>query len=355
MTPSAPRINNRIGGFTLIELMVAITISLIILSGLSFILVGSHKTHRIQSGLQDLQENGRIGLEMIARDVRGAGYVGCSEGGITFTNHLNSTVAIPAAVKGFEHSTTGSGIKWYPSDSTDPDIPPADHNSDSFVITYASPTGRTVAAITGTETTVTLDDVDGLFEGDILYLSNCKGSDLFQVSDVSDPADGAPFTVEHIAGGELDPGNATEILGNAYLPGDNILRFSVSLYFVKEDPLNGNLPTLFWAPNNNLDDAQAYIPGVENMQVLYGEDTGGSSAVDTYIQADDVSNWDNVRTIRLALLLRTEAEYGTSIDTNNFADNDHKVDVLDYEYVVDEDTRHRWRAYTTTMEIRNGY
>lgn len=60
-------------GFTLIEMMVAMTIGLIVLLGVGAIYLSSVRTYRIQEDDARLQESGRYVLELIGRSIRQAG------------------------------------------------------------------------------------------------------------------------------------------------------------------------------------------------------------------------------------------------------------------------------------------
>ena len=65
-------------GLTLVELMIAMLLGLFLLGGLLQIFISSKQTYRMQEGLSRLQENGRFAIDFMARDIRLAGYKGCS-------------------------------------------------------------------------------------------------------------------------------------------------------------------------------------------------------------------------------------------------------------------------------------
>ncbi len=66
-------------GLTLVEIMVALVISLVLVAGLIQILISSRQVYRVQDGLARVQENGRFGMEFITRSVREAGYPAISD------------------------------------------------------------------------------------------------------------------------------------------------------------------------------------------------------------------------------------------------------------------------------------
>ncbi len=60
-------------GFSLVELMIAITLGLIVLLAVGSIYIGSRQTYRVQEDNARLQEAGRYALEMLGRSIRQAG------------------------------------------------------------------------------------------------------------------------------------------------------------------------------------------------------------------------------------------------------------------------------------------
>ncbi len=64
-------------GFSLIELMVAMFIGLLLLTGIVTLFTNSNVVNRAQNGLARLQENGRFAIAMIKRDIEMAGHIHC--------------------------------------------------------------------------------------------------------------------------------------------------------------------------------------------------------------------------------------------------------------------------------------
>lgn len=55
-------------------------------------------------------------------------------------------------------------------------------------------------------------------------------------------------------------------------------------------------------------DFQPLLDNVENMQILYGEDTDQDRSADRYVNAGQVSNFDDVLSVHLALLLASDGD-----------------------------------------------
>jgi type IV pilus assembly protein PilW len=74
------RVNRQPGsqfGLTLMEILVALVIGIFVIGAVIQIFVSSSHINRTQEALSRIQENGRFALEMLAQDVRAAGFLGC--------------------------------------------------------------------------------------------------------------------------------------------------------------------------------------------------------------------------------------------------------------------------------------
>ena len=98
---------------------------------------------------------------------------------------------------------------------------------------------------------------------------------------------------------------------------------------------------------------QPLVDGIENMQILYGEDfdapdTPGRGYADRYVRADDVVNWNNVVAVRVAVL-------ASSVDSviGDDAAVTPTYRLLDVAGVGPLPTNVRGRVFTTTIEVRN--
>ena len=66
-------------GLSLVELMIALTLSVTLILGIFTVYTNSSQTTRVGESLARVQESGRIGLEIMSKEVRMAGYQGCSD------------------------------------------------------------------------------------------------------------------------------------------------------------------------------------------------------------------------------------------------------------------------------------
>jgi type IV pilus assembly protein PilW len=85
--------------------------------------------------------------------------------------------------------------------------------------------------------------------------------------------------------------------------------------------------------------------GVENVQILYGEDTDADGTANRYVTRADVGNLDNVVSLRFALLVRSTNEVAASTDTRTY-------NLLGTVFDPVDDRRLR-RVFTATIALRN--
>ena len=75
-------------GLSLVELMVAVTLGLVLMGGVIQLFLSSRVVFSTQQSLSRVQENGRFAIEFITRDLRQAGYAGCTNRNLPVTSDL---------------------------------------------------------------------------------------------------------------------------------------------------------------------------------------------------------------------------------------------------------------------------
>ncbi|MBI3772289.1 MAG: PilW family protein [Gammaproteobacteria bacterium] len=90
-----PNSRTRQAGLTLVEMMVAITISLILMAGVTQIFLSSKSSHTVQNGMVQLQENARFALDSLANDIQMAGFAvaTAAPNRVTIARTLNNAAA----------------------------------------------------------------------------------------------------------------------------------------------------------------------------------------------------------------------------------------------------------------------
>ena len=103
-------------GFTLVEILIAMGVSLVVLGGLVSVFVIQNKTYTQQGRVIEMQENARAGIEMMTRELILAGYIAPSSvpttdvGGESFTDNVADYVEEADAEKiAFEADVDNDG------------------------------------------------------------------------------------------------------------------------------------------------------------------------------------------------------------------------------------------------------
>jgi type IV pilus assembly protein PilW len=348
-----PRIRQRARGFSLVELMVAMTLSLILLGGVIAIFASSRTTYETNDRMARIQESGRFALDSMVRDLRATGYVGCSVAA-PFSSTLNNNTTLlwdfSRAAQGFD----GQGTGFLPA--LDTTLLTASGvnivltpGSDVLVVRIPRPGAPIVRVMQ--PTTVGTDPVivdlaqQTVFSaGDILMISDCNARAVFQVTARAGNA------LSHDAAGTM-PGNSTADLGYAYAGltdsgGAEVLPMQTVIYYLgRRDTAPANAPPSLWRRVAG-GASEELVEGVENLQLAFGETTG---ATVTYRTAGAVTNWANVVSVNIALLVRSQSEYGNDRDQGTY---DLISPALGARVTTPND-RHLRQMFATAVSLRN--
>jgi type IV pilus assembly protein PilW len=166
--------------------------------------------------------------------------------------------------------------------------------------------GNSVPLGTNPDTgTFTIDAANNRFNaGEILLVTDCGQASLFQATAVTTA--GAVTTIAH-ASGAMTPGNNPGTVNNRFAGDAEIGRLTTFMYYIANGA-NGR-PSLYEAGltvtggNTAALQAVELLPDVENMQIVYGVDTDADRDADVYQTASAVTDWRNVLSVRIALLL----------------------------------------------------
>ena len=399
-------------GLTLIELLIAMLLGTLMILGATSMFTANKRVYKEVDYQGRLAENARFAMEMIIRDLRMTGVIGCAIQQ-DVSNDLNvrvGAVADPTRLLSFMARTDGavqtnsiegseSGAAWLPSGSTDATVGGTAVNtgdtrvltaagapvvfgtqvpvtmlptSDGFTVRFLEDTNTNLcASMTSPTGTLSAQGATGvaaagLFLGGGVYAAaDCEATNIFQLG-TSQPGVGTPavYTLDHGTGGTVPPGNLTGALSKQYtVSGTNcaaspvdIMIFRARRYFVGQD-LNGS-PGLYrqiFDSNPNAANvfgefAERLIDGVENMQILYGEDTTGNRIPNAYLNATAVASWQNVVTVKLALLFATvDEDFSAPFDTTTY----QLLNAAPFDPTPVTDDRRRRKIIEATVSLRN--
>lgn len=364
-------------GLSLLEMLIALALSATLMSGVVGVFMGMFQTDRSQEGVARMQEAGRFAMNFLAQDLRMTGYLGCSS--TLDHNTINNTLSGPPPsfqpdrnIQGWEANGTApsninnsiankivadtGGGGWTTSGGNVLDDTDALPGTDIFRLWGADLEVETLinSVSSGASTVVNVEFDDNIGNGDILLLSDCERADWVQACNVQQV--GNPATHNLVLSAGCTPGN----VASASLQvgaGARVMKLGGTLYYIgKRNNLSTNPPALFRRKLNGQGIAgmpEELVEGIEDMQVLYGENTNSDSkhSADRYVPADLVSNWDNVVSVRVTLLVQS-IENNLVPNPVTYTFNGVNYDGQAGNGALPPDGRLR-RVFTTTINLRN--
>lgn len=271
--------NQRQAGFSLIEVMIALTLSLIIGAGLFQIFTSSQRSTRVVDAISQTQEVGRIASEILGRSIRNADYWGCipdPTDSSLFSNHLNANST-------FDPTQTLRGLEVRINTSTTDDIVDG-----SAEITLRSLAGNNAVKVVSdpanTAASFQVNDNSTINDGDILLVANCQSADLFQANQVNTGA-GAQVVIHNT--GADSPGNASKS-DKTYDSSATVYRPIAEAYRIRQAADGRRFLTLESGLMTSAGGAAFGAPvelvsNIANMQVQLGRDTNGDGSVDAWV------------------------------------------------------------------------
>jgi type IV pilus assembly protein PilW len=349
----------RQSGFSLVELMVAITLALLLTGAVISVFVGSRSAYESTAGVGDMSDSGRMALNLIGESVRSAGSLACNSA-MTATsqplvpNPLLFDRNFGQGVAGFEANGTtppaviaqpavpvvGATNNWTPN--LDPTVTGANpgqpvRGSDVLVLRSSvpriTPTYTTVDVAPGAAALTVTPTLFAVAGNAYAAVSDCTKSVIFQV----------PVAVAL---------GATAVTLNAGVPvgfsaGALVTPLTTAIYYIgvgsDGDSSLFRLEQVNGGPGFN--PAEELVPDIENMQVLYGIDPTGTQTAAAYVPANQVAVGTNVVSIQVALLVASPAA-GKQVPAAA------PYNLLGTQVTVPADNRSR-QVFYATLNLRN--
>lgn len=302
-------------GLSLIELMISLALGLLIIAAVGTVYLGSRQTFRTQDAMARMQEGARYVFETMGFDLRQTGF-GCAS---VNTDALDATWYNNLFKRPLQGYESGAGL---PASVTG-----AVANTDALYILRADKSRESLITAPGTTSAA-----HGVSNGGLVVITEAfKDATVYVVGSAS----GSGYTLG--ASSPCQPGAPVPDSVNFRL-----LPLSGHVYFIRNN--DSGEPSLYHETllANGTTEAQELVEGVEDMEIKYGEDTSQATlpecpddgcSADGYFDADAVTNWNRVVSVRVTLTMRTpENEVATGTGG--------------------ADRRIR-RTFTTTIAVRN--
>lgn len=283
-------------GFSLVELLVAMVVGLVIISGAFSLHSTTRKTQTINEMQLDMVADARFAIEMIAYDLRHAGMWGGTNNSDLISCKSSETTACTASSAGesLPGSVTGDCVTGWTYDLRTP-VFATDNSETNPYPSSCVPSSDHVASTDILEVRYADSNVPAALQANKAYVrSNAINGRLFvgATQPVIDAYDSSSQTRNH----EL----------HAYV-------YYISNY---SDATGDGIPSLRRAAliNGPAIQNQMLISGVTDLQVRFGVDVDNDDNIDRYVDPDDVADWSKVYAAKIWLLLRSD-EQQKGVDT----------------------------------------
>jgi type IV pilus assembly protein PilW len=298
----------------MVELMVAITLSLLLSGAIIAVFIGSRTAYQSTAGVGALSDSGRFALDLIGASVRSAGNLACNSAMTATSQTLfvaNFVNNYGQGITGFEANGTGNPpgaialpalpvvgppANWTPNlDATLAGL--VVQGSDVLVVRSTVPRVPpfyTTVDVAPGAVSVFVTPVSSMATG-YAAIADCTKSVIFQ----STAATGATAV------------NLNGALPVGFAAGAVVAPLTTTVYYIGVGS-DGDSALFRLEQVNNagaFNPPEELVPDVENMQVLYGIDPSGTQTASAYVSADQVGV-SNVVSIQVALLVATPSGNG---------------------------------------------
>ncbi len=321
----------RQAGISLVEVLVALVISLFLLGGIIQVYTGNKATFAFTSALAEIQENGRFALDTMSQDLRLSATRGCVAFDPGPPSNINNTI----------NGGTYGGYDSNFHDFTGEEEIEGTNNtglngSDALTVRGARPGQRNVEGpfTAPTDQRLFTDTIGTLAAGDIILVARCGANDLL----IDAEADILPVTSVTVASPTQSQINLGANKSQQFGADAIIIELQTVTYSIAAG--ESGEPAL-WRNDGGV--AQELVEGVEEMQILYGIDTDTDQFPNQYVDADNVPDFDDVVSVRIQLLVR-------SID--DFVTDDPQTYTFNGATITPADRRIR-QVFSTTIALRN--
>lgn len=322
-------------GFTLVEMLVALVLGLVLVSGALNMVVSNRNIVKLTENVMRVQENARTAFEMMTRDLREAGQIPC---GIPDTP--NSVKQIGNVIRS---PKTSSSIPWWAdwsagtlrgftgsADTTDMVAFGTTNNKrvsgtaaivamqagggDQVIVTHTTPVA--------TSFEITLQAVSGLGANDVVVACDMNAATIFQLGTVSTSLksiDYTPSFTQYNCSGNLGaqtPANCVTTTTKEFSPNGFVAPLKATFWYIGyNDGLQKSLYRTYLKKQDDgtiVAEPQEVLPGVKDLQIQYlTVDTGTSVKASAWVDAGSITDWtkaavNQVVGVKLTLTFETD-------------------------------------------------
>jgi type IV pilus assembly protein PilW len=337
------------GGFSLVELMIASTLGLLILSTMISVFVSTSQTRNEVDKSSRQIENGRFAIEMLREDIQLAAFYGDYLPTSTVTWTTPDPCSLVLNDMGFTAGNVPVGLRGYPDSTATSGVEPSclgHDNSGTFVPDRMA--GTDILVVRRVSTSMIKIDVDENGTHDTNYTkesgatvapATLAGHYYFQAFNCSDTPVEASYvmaktTASFVLHGVKPAGTPASCMNGGLAP---IRQYFVRIFYIATcNNCSGSgdgIPTLKMVelmPGTSACSADpaaacgsmtvsSIAEGIQNMQFEYGIDSDADGIPNSYSTAPATADWQNVIAVKIYLLARNTEITGDYKDTKTYS------------------------------------
>jgi len=352
-------------GMGLVEILVALTLSVTVVAGLIHVFINAKQYSKTQDALIRMEESGRHAMQVLTSDIRAARYLGQTQQYWSVTE-ASSPNAPAASISNECFTTAGAAFRWI-----DPFAKSVDVDGNAATPTILAPTVFGV------------NDGNGVFSGCIFagdMVANTDVVSLHYASATMVPSasllSGAYYIrsdLTHAVVFRCGTSGSCAPAGAWDAETDGIAVLNANVYWIRSctDPGgdsrcstsdDGDQPNVPALVKTYLSAAGTIVTdviadSVVNMQVQYGVDVDNSGLAERYENANDIgvitststwATWNRAKTLRVWLLVRSPATDTNYQSATSYSMGDHKG-----AQAITVTAGYRYQLFTSTVALRN--
>lgn len=305
-------------GFSLVEIMIAMTIGLFLMAGISTVYISSKETYALRDQISEMDESARVAMKALRTHIESAGY--SSDANIQLDNYLLPSGFVPSVVTCPTGQTNIINV--------------------NRIASSVDGTALGSSALTTNQIMARADSIGISFLADDQLFEDCTGASWKNRCTVNPSASLLDWASQS---------------SNALIARRIYSSFKVQKNASRENSVGEGIPELVCGGSLNTY-SQPWAQGIENMQLRYGVDISPDPipagqkkqwGVDQYWTAAELTAnnaWDKIALVQVALLVRTIEPV--------FKQTEAKTYQLFNQPIATND-RYKRSVYTTTIYLRN--
>jgi type IV pilus assembly protein PilW len=370
----------RAAGFTLVEAMIGLALSSTIMLGVSQLFSANSQTYNMLTGQSAMQQSARFALANISNSVQSAGYTGCfstnEEVYKTFSKDLPYEYDIESPMLAYE----GEATVWNPDIEnvlpktigvTDTNVYKDQllgkntgintaailNGTDIITLNYVAQKRHQLSADMATSNEeIDLETTNYDFDTDHLaHISDCEKQTVFRVTGFT-----GDLKIQHDS--TPDSSNAANQYTNDFTRLAEFNSFdnedttvsaimSDTYYIAPSESTNrtGQNVMSLWR-KSGIRAPTELVDGVEDLQVKYGVDTDDDNIPNKYVDADEVSDFVDVLSVRISVVANSIEDVGAIAPPTHGCLADSGRQYCKPDLLYDGMLR---RRFTETIALRN--